>query len=212
MTEERWMACDDPLHMLRAFGGESTARKLSLFAVASCRRSGALMRREELRGVVDAVERCAEGGATYQEMVAAAKVAEWVGSTAAGRERTLADAAWCASTRGLWYTLWPSSQAERVARHLLSHDPEQSPHLATLVREVMGNPFRHVMFSAQWRSGSAIRLAERMYEEGDFGAMPILADALQDAGCDSEHILSHCRGEGPHVRGCWVVDLVLGKE
>jgi hypothetical protein len=50
-----------------------------------------------------------------------------------------------------------------------------------------------------------------MYETRDFGAMPILADALQDAGCDSEDILAHCRGPGPHVRGCWGVDLVLGK-
>ncbi|QEG25961.1 hypothetical protein GobsT_06960 [Gemmata obscuriglobus] len=51
-----------------------------------------------------------------------------------------------------------------------------------------------------------------MYESRDFGAMPVLADALQDAGCDSDDILNHCRGDGVHVRGCWVVDLVLGKE
>jgi hypothetical protein len=51
-----------------------------------------------------------------------------------------------------------------------------------------------------------------MYDSRDFSVMPILADALQDAGCDNEDILSHCRGDGPHVRGCWVVDLVLGKE
>ncbi len=55
-------------------------------------------------------------------------------------------------------------------------------------------------------------LARTMYESRDFSAMPILADALQDAGCDNEDILGHCRGSGPHVRGCWVVDLVLGKE
>jgi hypothetical protein len=51
-----------------------------------------------------------------------------------------------------------------------------------------------------------------VYESREFSAMPILADALQDAGCDCDDILSHCRGPGPHVRGCWVVDLVLGKE
>jgi hypothetical protein len=51
-----------------------------------------------------------------------------------------------------------------------------------------------------------------MYEARDFSAMPILADALQDAGCDNDDILDHCRGPGPHVRGCWVVDLVLGEE
>jgi hypothetical protein len=51
-----------------------------------------------------------------------------------------------------------------------------------------------------------------MYESRDFTAMPILADALQDAGCDNEQILGHCRGPGLHMRGCWVVDLVLGKQ
>ena len=51
-----------------------------------------------------------------------------------------------------------------------------------------------------------------MYDARDFSAMPILADALQDAGCDSDDILNHCRSGGVHVRGCWVVDLVLGKE
>ena len=51
-----------------------------------------------------------------------------------------------------------------------------------------------------------------MYEARDFGAMPILADALQDAGCEDAAILDHCRdANGVHVRGCWVVDLVLGK-
>jgi hypothetical protein len=60
-------------------------------------------------------------------------------------------------------------------------------------------------------TSTAIVLARRMYDSRDFSAMPILADALQDAGCADEAVLSHCRGEGPHVRGCWVVDLLLGK-
>jgi hypothetical protein len=50
-----------------------------------------------------------------------------------------------------------------------------------------------------------------MYESRDFGPMPILADALQDAGCENEDILAHCREPGPHVRGCWAIDLVLEK-
>ncbi|WP_232069797.1 hypothetical protein [Gemmata massiliana] len=57
-----------------------------------------------------------------------------------------------------------------------------------------------------------LTLAQQVYESRDFSAMPILADALQDAGCDNIDILDHCRGSGPHVRGCWVVDLILGKE
>jgi hypothetical protein len=84
----------------------------------------------------------------------------------------------------------------------------QADHL----REIVGNPFHPISFAPGWRTGNTIAIARKMYEERDFSSMPILADALQDAGCDNEEILNHCRGPGPHVRGCWVVDLVLGKE
>ncbi|HJZ57801.1 MAG TPA: hypothetical protein VKE74_22770, partial [Gemmataceae bacterium] len=63
-----------------------------------------------------------------------------------------------------------------------------------------------------WRTDVVHRLAATMYESRDFAAMPTLADALEDAGCGDPDVLAHCRGFGPHVRGCWVVDLVLGKE
>jgi hypothetical protein len=83
---------------------------------------------------------------------------------------------------------------------------------AALLRDIFGNPFRPVAFDPDWRTSTVTALAKQMYGSRDFSAMPILADALQDAGCDSDDILDHCRGAGPHVRGCWVVDLVLGKE
>jgi len=67
-------------------------------------------------------------------------------------------------------------------------------------------------FSETWRTDTVVSLARTMYDAREFSAMPILADALQDAGCDSELILSHCRDANQvHVRGCWVIDLVLGK-
>jgi hypothetical protein len=83
---------------------------------------------------------------------------------------------------------------------------------ATVLRDVFGNPFRPVAFDPAWQTDIALSLARQMYESRDFSAMPILADALQDAGCDNDDVLNHCRGPGPHVRGCWAVDLVLGKE
>ena len=83
---------------------------------------------------------------------------------------------------------------------------------AALFRDIFGNPFRPVVFSPAWRTDTAVSLARGMYESRDFGAMPILADALQDAGCDNDDILNHCRDpKQVHVCGCWVVDLVLGK-
>jgi hypothetical protein len=82
-----------------------------------------------------------------------------------------------------------------------------------LLRDIFGNPFRPVAFDAVWRSDAAVSLARAMYDSRDFGNMPILADALEDAGCDSDDVLNHCRDpQQVHVRGCWVVDLVLGKE
>jgi hypothetical protein len=90
----------------------------------------------------------------------------------------------------------------------------------TILRCVFGNPFHPVAFSPEWRTDTALALARTMYVARDFSAMPILADALQDAGCDSDdnplpprggNLLDHCRGPGPHVRGCWVLDLVPGK-
>ncbi|MBA4188861.1 MAG: hypothetical protein C0467_12760 [Planctomycetaceae bacterium] len=82
-----------------------------------------------------------------------------------------------------------------------------------MVRDIFGNPFHPVAFSPEWRTSTAVAIAQQMYESRDFSAMPILADALQDAGCDDADILDHCRDEkGTHVRGCWVVDLVMGKE
>ena len=80
-----------------------------------------------------------------------------------------------------------------------------------LLRAIFGNPFRPVAVDPAWPTSDVVALAKGIYEERAFDRMPILADALQDAGCDNEDILSHCRGPGPHVRGCWVVDLVLGK-
>ena len=80
------------------------------------------------------------------------------------------------------------------------------------MRDIVGNPFRPVVFAPEWRTDTAVTLARQMYESREFSAMPILADALQDAGCNSDDILTHCRDTSlTHVRGCWVTDLVLSK-
>jgi hypothetical protein len=88
--------------------------------------------------------------------------------------------------------------------------------LATgLLREVVGNPFRSVSLDSTWRrwnDGCILKLAQTIYDERTFDRLPILADALEEAGGDNAEMLPHCRGAGPHVRGCWVVDLILGKE
>ena len=80
-----------------------------------------------------------------------------------------------------------------------------------LLRCIVGNPFWPVAFEPRWRTEHTVGIARKMYDDRDFAAMPILADALEEAGCENSDILTHCREPGEHVRGCWVVDLVLGK-
>jgi hypothetical protein len=80
-----------------------------------------------------------------------------------------------------------------------------------IFRDIVGNPFVSIEFDPQWRTSDVLGLARAVYEDRAFDRLPILADALMDAGCADESVLSHCRGPGPHARGCWVVDLVLGK-
>lgn len=96
---------------------------------------------------------------------------------------------------------------------LWMHAPELVPTDGMpLRREIFGNPFRPVSADSPRQTGVTLTLAGSIYENLDFGAMPILADALEEAGCEDAGVLEHCRDpKGVHVRGCWVVDLVLGK-
>ena len=80
-----------------------------------------------------------------------------------------------------------------------------------LLREVFGNPFRPMAFDPDWRTATVTALAAGIYADRAFDRLPVLADALDDAGCDAADLLAHLRGDGPHVRGCWALDLVLGK-
>ncbi|MFO0802381.1 MAG: hypothetical protein U0791_04565 [Gemmataceae bacterium] len=92
-------------------------------------------------------------------------------------------------------------------------DVSERPVVARLLIQcVLGNPFRSVEFSPDWLTSTVVTIARTMYDSRYYSPMLLLADALQDAGCENEDILNHCRSGGPHVRGCWVVDLILGKE
>lgn len=115
------------------------------------------------------------------------------------------------------------AEAERVQDKVL-HDGGPLPrvwteHLARLaacVRDVIGNPLRPAPQLAdrvrRWNGGTVVRRAQDIYDRRRFDRLPVLADALLQAGCDVAEILAHCCQPGPHARGCWVVDLVLGKE
>ncbi|MCI0703556.1 MAG: hypothetical protein L0241_20945 [Planctomycetia bacterium] len=106
-----------------------------------------------------------------------------------------------------------ADHAESGEGQLFSGARDEVQYLQTEpLRDIFGNPFRSIAFNPAWRSSDVMLLARGIYDEKAFDRMPILADALQDAGCDNEDILNHCRDTNQvHVRGCWVVDLVLGK-
>jgi hypothetical protein len=82
---------------------------------------------------------------------------------------------------------------------------------AEILREIVENPFLKWTFEPSWRTSTVLDVAATIYERKSFDQLPILADALQDAGCDAEELLNHLRAEVPHYKGCWAMDWVLGK-
>jgi len=102
------------------------------------------------------------------------------------------------------YTNPPFPDAKAFAEH--------SRPMMTILRCLFGNPFRPATLEPAWQTATVHGLAQAIYEERGFDRLPILADALEEAGCTNADILAHCRGSGSHARGCWVVDLLLGKE
>ena len=119
----------------------------------------------------------------------------------------LASAARTIQLRAHFQTVPPEKRIPRLAPR--SREPVEQ---WKLFRDVIGNSLKPIVFDPSWRTEAVVALARGMYESRDFAPMPVLADALEDAGCGDPDVLAHCRGGGPHVRGCWVVDLVLGKE
>jgi hypothetical protein len=87
----------------------------------------------------------------------------------------------------------------------------QPPVQVDVLRDLFADRFRPVVLRPGWLTPTVLALAAGVYDDHAFDRLPILADALEEAGCDNRDVLDHCRGPGPHARGCWVVDLVLGK-
>jgi hypothetical protein len=95
----------------------------------------------------------------------------------------------------------------------ISHEEGQQwqSAVADTLRDVFGNPFRPVSFDTSWTTPTVTALANAIYTDRAFHRLPLLAGGLEEAGCDNPYVIAHCRSPGPHVRGCWVVDLLLGK-
>lgn len=228
MTEAEWLACEDSNEMLPFLQGTVSDRKLRLVACEACRDLFGFLSRLAPDAVPD-------NEVVWSGLHAAECFLETQLQPSELETLSLLVYEYSNSKRWLEYAIvstarpnaWEACDQAFMGLRDFAHEvgrylPDPAPEIddagfwnglrqAALLRDIFGNPFRSVTFSSSWRTETVVALAAQMYETRDFGAMPVLADALMDAGCGNDDILDHCREPGPHVRGCWVVDLVLGK-
>jgi hypothetical protein len=215
MTEAEWLAATNPRPMLEHLRGEGiSARKYRLFACGCCRFIGSRLSTLWWQALEVAAQ-TAEGRATDAERQAAVDAAavrpplrqRVVGGPV---DHAVAAAGEAASRDASHAT------ALAAAIHAAAVAPASRLRQAALLRELVGNPFRPpgVLDPAWlvWNGGTVRKLAGEVYEARDLARLPVLADALEDAGCTDAELLGHLRGPGPHVRGCWALDLILAKE
>jgi hypothetical protein len=209
VTEKNWQAFTHPGDLLFYLEGNVSDRKLRLFACYCYRHFCNDFGEETSRQAVLVSERFVEGLATADELRDAYESTafvniwgeDWIGSGAGGAAAAAAAAASL------------PVRAAAVSRSI-GAAPKDLAWQRALLDELFGNPFRVPRIEPawlRWNAGTVPKLAEAIYEERVFDRLPVLADALEDAGCADADILGHCRSGGEHVRGCWVVDLVLGR-
>jgi hypothetical protein len=232
VTEREWLECADPHKMLRHLQGRASSRKLRLFAVACCQRFPHLLGSEPYKVALEIAERLADQFLPQEQVhpciialmgvegpsVAADAVGNAVRFAVDYRIKrdSLRYYSWDAGRVAYWtsqaaYAV-AAEQSNDATRWFAAQDAEHRWQADTL-REIF-KPFRRVATDPTWLAwnrGAVAALAQTIYEERRFEDMPFLADALEEAGCKKTTILSHCRGENQHVRGCWVLDLLLGK-
>jgi hypothetical protein len=229
MTETEWLKCEDPAPMLEHLLDGASERKLRLFACACCRRAWEAYcgpgGSNEMHPAILVAERVADGligeGRLREERSKIGGVGSFssrayvynatsalVKDSPAGAAEGAANcAAYCLALVGVGDRLDCPEDKEVMLRAKEAERRVQ----AILVRDIFGNPFFPVTLDPAWLIPQVLELAQTIYEERAFDRMPELAAALEEAGCHDAAILSHCRQPGPHVRGCWVVDAVLGK-
>ncbi len=218
MTETEWLEGALLGAMLDSIAESASDRKLRLLACAFCRRVSEHLWTTSSVPAVEVAERYAdEGGIPAVLETAQNAVVEKLELYLA---EPVYDASYWACERDMKVAVsrcagYAANCSTKPYDDRSERDKKRVDELrqqARLCADIFCNPFRPVALDLDWRTDTVLSLARQMYESRDFSAMPILADALQDAGCDNDDILNHCRdANGVHVRGCWVVDLVLGQ-
>ena len=200
-----------PIRLARTKAGK---RKLRLFGVGCARLFWDAIPDDRLKHGVELAERVADGLESRQALEEVHSDLRY--SHAAGRIREPEEWHWVVAKLAIGCC---DVKANDVALNSIGFESMPIPadrrrvltFRSDLLRCIFGNPFQKPAFSKKWRSETVTALATGIYEEHAFDRLPILADALEEAGCDEPTMLSHLRGPGPHCRGCWVLDLALGK-
>jgi hypothetical protein len=214
MTEAEWLVCTDPRPMLEFLRGRDSDRKWRLFACACCRNLfWDLLPDSRVRHAISVNEAYADGlvneSVLETEMSSLAAARKDAVKRAANVPYTL-DAAKSQEEKELDALEWAEWAVGKPEREFwIAEGEEQREHPCAFLRELFGNPFRLVTIDLDWliwQNNTIPKMAQSIYDEGRFERMPILADALEEAGCTNADILNHCRQPGEHVRGCWVID------
>src|SRR5262249_29210620 len=223
LTESEWLSGTNPRDLLRHLRGKASDRKLRLFGHACWHRLRHLLKDYRLERFLDLIALSADDRVSPEEraaaQAAAAEAAGLSGGPALSTERereasrrltrwglhwmameTARASAWAAQKAAAWIGDWAVA-AEMKAQ-------------CDLLRELFGNPFRPTTMDPSWltwNGGTIGKLARVIYDERRFADLPILADALEEAGCGDVDLLAHCRGQADHVPRCWGVALLLGQ-
>jgi hypothetical protein len=208
MTEQEWLNCPYANRMIAGRRGwRRSTRKLRLLACACLRRVWPLLSPAGRHGV-EVAELHADGKVSNAELQAAS-----LGYKQRGK---IADnGVHCVTAANRLFRSWVAGALSHAAWAVAVEGPKHDAEVlaqVSLVRDVFGNPYQAIAIDPGWRPPTVTALAQTVYDRRAFEHLPILADALEEAGCTDAAVLDHCRGPGPHVRGCWVVDLLLGKE
>jgi hypothetical protein len=208
MTQTEWLACADPLPMLDSLRGSE--RKLRLYGCACTRQVWHLLADKRSRDAVAATERFAEGALSSAELEVAAQAA-WRLVTSA---ETVVPPPGVATTMAWQIAYHTPNWRVFTGRAVRALGTEAT--VAGLLRCIF-NPFGP-SGAPPWHAAEVPRLAHAAYEERsmpagtlDPGRLAVLADALEEAGCNDAALLDHLHHPGPHVRGCWPVDLLTGR-
>jgi hypothetical protein len=236
MTEAEWLTCADPTPMLAFLRGQASGRKLRLFAVACCRHVWRFFTDERSRRAVEVNERYLRGEATLDDVTRAAAAVQEAMQKKWGEvceARRVADSggrdapfffARAQELEAEFTTYWIAEQLGKVDVSLtaglaawgvawskVATGQDEKRFQSDLLRDLIPDPFRPPDLGPAPLPAPVLELARAIDESADFAALPALADALERAGCPSASLLSHCRGAGPHARGCWALDLILGR-